>query len=479
VKESSPRIVPRAATATGDSDSRRRARAAGQAPLIIGRIRTTPGDAVTPSLAGRLPFFYGWIVVGVVFVTMALGVNARTAFSLLMPPILAEFRWDRGVTAGAFSFGFLVSAVLSPTLGRLMDRRGPRTVMLVGVAATAAGLLLATLAREPWHLYATLGVLVGAGSVCLGYSGQTLFLPNWFARKRGLATGLAFAGVGVGSIVLFPWFQSVVEGAGWRTACWTLGLIVLVVAGPLNLLLFRRPEDIGLQPDGDAAPTASGKSAAPSNVVDHDWVAIEWTLARAMRTARFWWIVVAFFSGLYAWYAVQVHQTKYLIEVGFSATDAAWALGAVSLAGIPGQIALGHLSDRVGREIVWTVGCLGFVLTYVALLLLEGTPSPALLYLLVGAQGLLGYGMTPVVGAIPAEIFQGKHFGAIFGTLMLGGIAGGAAGPWLSGALYDWTGGYASGFWVAIGFCALSVLAVWRASPGKVRAVAGRIPPAR
>ncbi len=100
-----------------------------------------------PGLARRLPFFYGWVVVAVAFVTMGVGVNARTAFSLLFPPILDEFGWERGVTAGAFSFGFLVSAVLSPELGRLMDRRGPLVVMELGAAMMAAGLLLATLVR--------------------------------------------------------------------------------------------------------------------------------------------------------------------------------------------------------------------------------------------------------------------------------------------------------------------------------------------
>lgn len=434
---------------------------------------------MTQSLARRLPFFYGWIVVGVVFVTMALGVNARTAFSLLMPPILSEFGWDRGVTAGAFSFGFLVSAVLSPTLGKLMDSHGPRVVMLLGVGATAAGLLLATFAHLPWHLYLTLGVLVGAGSVCLGYTGQTLFLPNWFARRRGLATGIAFAGVGIGSIVLFPWMQGLIDQGGWRSACWTLGIVTLVVAGPLNLLLRRRPEELGLLPDGDPAPTGAGGASAPSNVVDPAWVAIEWTLARAIRTSRFWWIVVAYFGGLYMWYAVQVHQTRYLLDVGFSATDAAWALGAVSLMGIPGQIALGHLSDRIGREIVWSIGCVGFVLTYLALLLMGEMPGMALLYFMVIVQGLLGYGLTSVMGAIPAEIFQGRHFGSIFGMLMLGGIAGGALAPWLSGALHDLTGSYVAAFWVAIAFSALSIVAVWRAAPGKVRAVAGRIGHAR
>src|SRR5262245_63517745 len=120
----------------------------------------------------RLPFFYGWVVVGVVFVTMGVGVNARTAFSLLFPPILSEFGWERGVTAGAFSFGFVVSAFFSPLMGRLLDRRGPCLVMELGVLLMAAGLLLASLTRETWDLYLTIGVLVGVGSVCLGYSGQ-------------------------------------------------------------------------------------------------------------------------------------------------------------------------------------------------------------------------------------------------------------------------------------------------------------------
>src|SRR2546426_7147951 len=133
---------------------------------------------------------------------MALGVNARTAFASLFPPILDEFGWERGLTAGAFSFGFLVSAALSPLVGRWMDRHGPRVVIEVGVGLMASGLMLGPLVRQPWHLYATLGVLVGGGGNCLGYTGQSLYLPNWFVRRRGLAMSLAFSGVGVGSIIL-------------------------------------------------------------------------------------------------------------------------------------------------------------------------------------------------------------------------------------------------------------------------------------
>ncbi|MDE2064120.1 MAG: MFS transporter, partial [Bradyrhizobium sp.] len=344
----------------------------------------------------RLPFFYGWIIIAVTFVTMAIGVNARTAFSLLFPPILGEFGWDRGVTAGAFSFGFVVSGIASPLIGRLMDRLGPRSVMELGVALMGSGLLLAPLTTQPWHLYLTIGVLVGAGSVCLGYSGQSLFLPNWFIRSRGLAIGLAFAGVGIGSMTLLPWVQVMIERGGWRTACTAMGILILAVLAPINLLLRKRPEDLGLLPDGAAALSAS--TAKPlSNVIDRQWASVDWTLSRALATARFWWLAVGYFGGLYIWYAVQVHQTKYLLDIGFSPAVGVWSLGAVSLLGIPGQIFLGHVSDRIGREWVWAISCAGFAICFAALMALAQVHSMLLVYVMVFAQGALGYGLTSIM----------------------------------------------------------------------------------
>jgi MFS family permease len=422
----------------------------------------------------RLPFFYGWIIVAVTFVTMAIGVNARTAFSLFFPPILSEFGWERGVTAGAFSFGFVVSGAVSPLIGRLMDRAGPRAVMELGVVLMGGGLLLAPLTSQPWHLYLTIGVMVGAGSICLGYSGQSLFLPNWFVRRRGLAMGLAFAGVGLGSMTLLPWVQHMIEQTGWRTACTAMGIMVLVVLGPINLLLRKKPDDMGLRPDGDAAPHAT--SVRPvSNIVDPAWAATDWTLGRALATARFWWIAFGYFCGLYIWYAVQVHQTKFLLDIGFSPNVGVWALGTVSLLGIPGQIFLGHVSDRIGREAVWAISCAGFAICFAALIALTFVPSLWLIYLMVMTQGALGYGLTSVMGAVVLEIFQGRHYGSIFGSIMLAALAGGAAGPWATGLLHDITGDYTIAFAIGIAMSVFSALAILMASPGKVRAVAGRL----
>jgi len=121
-------------------------------------------------------------------------------------------------------------------------------------------------------------------------------------------------------------------------------------------------------------------------------------------------------------------------------------------------------------------GAATIAVCYLALILMRTAPTPALLWLMVVSQGLLGYGLTSVVGAIPAEIFQGRHYGSIFGTLMLSAISGGAVGPWITGVIYDATGSYTPAFWIAIACSALSAVAIWLASPRKVRAVAGRVP---
>ena len=431
---------------------------------------------IASRLTGSLPFYYGWVAISVAFISMAIGVNARTAFSLLYPPILAEFQWDRSATAAIFSIGFFVSVFYAPVVGNLMDRLGPRYVISFGALTVSGGLVLATQATALWHLYLSLGVLVVGSSIALSYIGHGAFVPNWFVRKRGLTTGIAFSGVGVGSIILFPWIQAVIDDSGWRAACWSIAVLVLIVVVPLNLILqHRHPEDLGLEPDGGAAPAIElGATRPQSTIVDRVWAETSWTLGLAIRTARFWWCFAGFFAALFAWYAVQVHQTKYLLDVGFSSTVAAFALGLVPLLGIAGQIGTGYLSDRIGREWGFTLGCLGFVACYGLLLVLKAHPSPVVMYLMVAVQGLLGYGMSVGFSSIIADLFQGRHYGRIFGTINVSCALGPAAGPWVMGYLYDTSGSYASAFWLCIAMCFVAIFCIWMAAPRKVRLVAGR-----
>ena len=269
----------------------------------------------------RLPFFYGWIVVAIAFVTMGIGVNARTSFSLLFPPILDEFGWSRGTVAATFSVGFIVSTVLTPFIGAMMDKVGPRVVLPLGALLASIGLIFSTFSYEPWHFFITLGALVVGGSVFMSYFGHTLFLPNWFDRRRGLAMGLAFAGAGVGAIIIFPWMQHAIETSGWRYACIIIAIVMMLVLVPINILFQRHhPRDLGLEVDGGKiADEYVGKVRQKNierRIVNRDWVETEWTVVKAMHTSNFWWLVIAFATALYAWYAVQVHQTRYLLDIG-------------------------------------------------------------------------------------------------------------------------------------------------------------------
>jgi sugar phosphate permease len=420
----------------------------------------------------RTKFFYGWIVVAVAFVSMGIAVNTRTAFSLLYPPILDEFGWERGATAGAFSLGFLASTAAVPVIGMMIDRHGPRLVLPLAGLLMAVGLIGVTFVTTPLQFSLTIGLLTVGGSMPLTYIGHSMFLPNWFVRYRGLAIGIAFSGVGAGSILMLPLLQAVIEARGWRAACEIMAALCALLI-PLNFLLQRKsPETLGLLPDGDAAREA--REPAPSTVVDKEWADRDWTLAAAMRTPRFWWIAAGFFCALYAWYTVQVHQTRYLSDVGFSAGEAAFALGLVGLCGVVGQIWIGHFSDRIGREWAWTIGMAGFIVTVVSLLALEHNPSRLLMYLMVASQGLVGYGVASVFGAMPAEIFAGRRFATIFGMLGVFGNIGAGVGPWLTGELYDGTGSYRSAFVLLLVLSVVSIACIWLAAPRKVRLVAGQ-----
>ncbi len=422
----------------------------------------------------RLPFYYGWVVIAIACVSMAVGVNVRTAFSLLFPPILEEFGWERGPTAAAFSVGFFFNALVNPLMGVIFDRFGPRITMPAGCVMMSLGMGLAPFSTEPWHLFVTFGALVVGGGIFVTYIGHSMFLPNWFVRMRGLAIGIAFSGVGIGSMIMFPWLQGIIDGEGWRQACWTLAILTLVLVAPLNAVFQRHhPHDLGLRPDGDGEPGDGGHPDPADAIVDEAWATKDWRLSEALCTARFWWLTLALSGGLFAWYAIQVHQTKYLGEIGFSSQFSALALGLVGLAAIAGQIGIGHFSDRFGREIGWTICMAGFFSCYVMLVLLKVNPDIWLVYLMVSAQGL-GYGMSSLYGAIPADIFQGRHYGRIVGTLSIAASFGAGLGPWLLGLIYDRVGSYETGFWISAGAAFVAMFAVWMAAPRKVRVVAGQ-----
>ncbi|MGG7564981.1 MFS transporter [Rhodovulum sp. DZ06] len=426
----------------------------------------------TPASPPRL--FYGWIVVAVAFATMGVAITARTGLSLLYPELIDEFGWSSGAAAGAIGAGFFVSTAILPAVGWMMDRYGPRLTLPVGACLVAAGYVLLTTADSLPALYVAVGGFAVTGSMAMSYIAHSMFLPNWFVRRRGLAVGLAFSGVGVAGIGLLPLMQWGIDTYGWRDAALAMAALIVAVIVPINAIFQRRsPQEMGLQPDGDPAPLP-GAAPADDLVVDRAWAETEWTLRLAMRTTRFWCASGGFFLGLFIWYGIQMHQTRFLVDAGLAPERAATALGLVAFCGIFGQIGVGALSDRIGREPCWGIAGAGFAIASAAFLGFAETGDERLVWLAVAAQGLMGYGLASIFGAVATELFAGPRLASIFAAISVFGNFGGGAGAWAMGALHDLTGDYRAGFALCIVASIGSAVLIWAAGPGKVRRVAGR-----
>ena len=420
--------------------------------------------------------YYGWVVIAVAFTTMAIAVSMRTSFTVFFPAFLEEFGWKRGVTAVAFSINMIAIALSAPVTGILMDKYGPRIVMPVGAGILALGMGLSSLINELWQYYLLQGVMVGVGISSLGISGHAYFLHNWFVRKRGIAFGIAFSGAGIGQALIVPWAQKIILDAGWRHALVVLGVLIAVTLIPLNALLQRhKPQYMGLLPDGDLEP-AEDEEEPPKNltIVDEDWASVDWTLSKAVKTARFWLIFAAFSLVHVGWYIITVHQVAHIIDVGYSKMLAAFIVGWSGLGMVVGGIILGHVSDRIGREQIWSIGCAGFLLGALTFMGLKYPGGEWMLYLSLWVfMGFMVGVLAPIYPSISADIFQGKNFGSIQGVMMMGSAAGAALGAWLGGYINDVTGSYDFAFILVMITAALAALCVWLAAPRKVRMASG------
>src|SRR5438477_3368348 len=324
--------------------------------------------------------YYGWVVVAVAFVTMAIVSPAWFSFPLFYPLMLEEFGWTRYATAVAFSLNLLISAVVSPLVGLLIDRFGPRVVMPIGALLFAVGLFGSSRVHALWQLYLWFGVVSALGFAAVQIVPNTAIISNWFTRNRATALGIVAAGVGVGRLALFPVIQNFISTLGWRRAYVVISGVLALVVGPLIFFFQRhKPAEKGLQnhPEVSSASAGQGARKARRNliVVDHVWAAQEWNLKKAMKTSRFWalTILVAIYSG--GLFMIIVQAVAYLTASGFSSIQAATAIGAHGVMSTAGNFAGGLLADRIGREKSVTLSIALIMIGIFALSLIQGHPS--------------------------------------------------------------------------------------------------------
>jgi MFS family permease len=418
--------------------------------------------------------FYGWVVLGVALITVVLGYAIRNSFAVFYPTIVEEFGWERGNTALMFSVAFLVYGLASPLAGTLVDRFNPRLVLPLGGFIAGVGVALCSLASAQWQFFLFYGGIAAIGLSLAGWTPLTTIVSNWFVKKRGLAIGILAAGFG-GSLISAPIAQFLISSFGWQKAYIIVGILPIAIVVPLCGLLIRRsPQEKGLLPDGAPQKPPQTQDLNKPPTEQGKWAATAWTLPRAMKTYQFWLLLlVAFFLLGFTEQIAVVHQVYFFRDVGYEPMTAANIYSVFGIFFIIGTLC-GSLSDRFGRERVFIPSCLLSAMA-ISLLFLMRDASHLWMPILFAICFGLGVGAAgPVFYSTAADLFQGRHYGSILGTITLGFSIGGAIGPSLAGFIHDKTNSYFFAFFILLGSLISSAVLMWLIAPRKITPVPGR-----
>ena len=413
-------------------------------------------------------FYYGWIIVGLGLVSMSFWFGIRTSFSVFYVVLLEEFHWTRGESAGVQSVAMLTYTVIAPVVGGLIDRLGPRRVIVPGVILLVIGLLLCSTMRDLFQFYLFYGVLTAAGSTCIAIVAYSAILAHWFERKRGLASGIAVSGMGLGTFLLVPLSQSLISSYGWRPTFVILAGLVMLIALPLNFLFLKhKPEELGFRTDGvKPAPDGESRGKEPAGLIIPK---TDWTLKDAIRTRAFWALMAFPFFSLIGVYIVVVHNVRFMVDKGIDPMTAAFVFAMAGMSTSLSRIFWGWISDHIGREKAYTAGMGCMFLGVFSLLSMDASGEKVFVYPFALFFGM-GWGATaPLFMATAADLFRGRVFGLIYGIVEGTMNFGGAIGAWIAGFIFDLTKSYRLAFLLVFVVGSLSCIFIWIAAPRKAK----------
>lgn len=415
------------------------------------------------------PLYYGWAIVFVASLSMGVWLAMRTTFSLFLVALLEEFPWSRAAAAGVQSVSFIVYTCTAPLVGALIDRFGPKPVILPGILLLCLGLVLSSFVQTLTQFYVSYGIIVACGVTTVSIIAYSAILSNWFERKRGLANGIAVAGMGLVIMLLSPLTQFIINQAGWRVAFLALAGLVFLLLFPLSALLLKhKPLDREEEMKGFSEESQKNRGLV---VRDESWANRDWTLKEAMREGRYWSFIAFVFFSIFPVYMIIIHLAKMLDDLGFDPMYAAVLIVVVGIIASVFKLIWGWLSDYLGRELVATAGLMSLAGgTFVLLLLNLGSP-PWLLYLFVFLFGCGWAVLAPTNMSVSADLFQGRSYGLIYGSIeSVSGLAQ-AIGPWLAGLVFDRTGSYLPALMFGTAASLAAIPFIWSAAPRKVRGV--------
>lgn len=409
----------------------------------------TGTSAITPPK--KKGIFYGWWVVASCFLAnFGYAEQFNTSYGVFVAALSSDMGWARTALAGVASGGRLTEAVFSFFLGPVVDRHGTRWLIGLGGLVVAAAFVASALIGQVWQLYALKSVVMAAGAVCLGgFIGVTVC--NWFVVRRGRAVGILHMGSFLATGVMPLTAAAMIEAWGWRGAWLVMGLMVLVLTLPAVILVRRRPEDMGLHPDGIAPGEAAARPVSQREQRQREALLaadVVWTRAEVLRTPIFWICVFAWGLSVSAIAGTNLHLVPFFQELGYPLTIAAAALALRAASGLIGSPIWGLLLERAPLNVA---ASLPFACTGVALLLFVLVPTTTGFVI-----GLFVYGIGVSGNFVAQETIWANYFGRTSLGLVRSIanpplIVFSATGPLALGLVYDLTGSYQLA-WLGLAF---------------------------
>ncbi len=390
--------------------------------------------------------FYGWRMVGLVSLIRIVGGGLHQfGFTVFFLPISQDLNISRAATSLAFSLSRAQGAVIAPLVGHFIDRHGPRPVLVTAVFLAGIGYILLS-----WVNNYTNFMIVYLGVICLAFIAGFVHSPmvvanSWFIRSRARAMTVVSSAVPIGGALISPVLALGVASIGWRWAAFASGCIFLVVCLPLSFRLKGSPEDLGMLPDGDVAPTVAevgSSSDATTNNSNENF-----TSSQAMKTAAFWLLVVAMTLRVTCYSAAIVHFVPFMVWKGMSEGVAASMLGAFAFINLLSHFVLGWIADRVNKPKLLATCHLLPALSLPPLLFGAGYWQ---LWFFTAAFTLLDASF-PIVWATVGDLFGRRNFATIRGTMSFFYSWGSFAGPVMAGLIYDRTESYSLVLWIFLG----------------------------
>lgn len=372
-------------------------------------------------VAGRR-IFYGWFVVAAAFAVTFVGFGSAYTFSAFVEPLQREFNASRGSVSLVFSLAGFLYFGLGLLSGPLADRFGSRPLAVVGMLLTGLGLVAASAAHTLIEVYAAYGLGVGVGVGC-AYVPAIGAVQRWFARRRGFASGLAVAGIGVGTLAMPPLASLLIDRLDWRGAYLTLGIVAIVLGVGMALLIENSPRDRGLNPDGDPW-------RPDSQAVTADGVAV----GEAVRSSRFITLYAACLICSFGVFVPFVHLTPYARDHGMAESSAVLLLSVIGIGSTAGRFFLGGLADRMGREHSLLLMFVGMAL---ALAIWAMSASAWSLAAFAFIYGVFYGGWVAVLPAVVMDYFGSRNVSALIGILYTSVAFGTLIGPSAAGFAFD------------------------------------------